>query len=405
MNKFIMLIALLSCLWAVDTKMPTNETNIVGRLAEVASINYTTISDTLPLFDAKHETSTDIKSNKNAVVIQLRHPFYIREIKVYTPSSAAPESFMVRHSKTADQWTELTSVTTANEGDFLVFTINGEYVLASYLSFIGKTANTAKLSEIEVYPETSMRLKAYYIKDHWQVTDTEAFNDIDTRIDTQQTLKYSEFGATSLNKFALSPIAKLEGELISLGNLKPGNAYEYKMSVGDYNGNILNLDTRQFNTRPLNFAAKKTYTSTFTTRYDGRPVSVNTYPLTDGSTDINYGLALSGSVRKADQFVIIDLGQNKTISEVVLYWRALGYSKDYQLELSTDKQNWTTVAQHLNADIVPTARTNEGHPLKAVFTKFKPTSARYVRLFIAKDSAVFSKHNTAELELFEFKVF
>lgn len=324
----LIILTMTSLMWAVITQMPSNETNIVGRLAEVTSVNYATITDTNSLFDTKKETSATIAAaTTNAVVIQLKHPFYIREIKVYTPRNAAPEKVTVRYSKTTDQWSELERVTTANEGDFLVYTIRGEYVLATYLSFVIKTAAAAQISEIEVYPETSMRLRPHYVKDNWLVTDTEAFNNIDTRIETQQTLKYSEFGSPSANKFSLLPAAKLEGELISIGNLKPGNAYEYKMNVNDYNGNIITLDTRQFNTRPLNLAAKKAYESSFTTSYSGSTITANTYPLTDGSTDVFSGLAISGQVRRADQYVIVDLGQNRNISEVVLLWRALGYSK------------------------------------------------------------------------------
>lgn len=406
MKKILILISLcLSLGSALNTQMPTNETNIVGRLAEVSSINYSTIGDPLPLFDNKRETAVFVSPNHNGLVLELRHPFYIREIKVYTARSATPENMLVRYAKTPEEWQTLTTVATANEGEFTVFTIRGEYVLATYLSFVVVTSGQAQVYEIEVYPETSMRLKPYYIKDHWSVTDTEAFNNIDTRIETEQVLRYSELGATTANRFTRLPAAKLEGELISLGNLLPGTAYEYKMTVSDYNGNQLNVDTRQFNTRPINFAAKKTYEGTFNTLYGGSKVSPNRYPLTDVSTNINTGMVLSGPVNRADQYVTVDLEQNRNISEIVLFWRALGYSKNYRLEASEDKQNWKTLAENINADTVTTARTADGHPVKVVFTKFPRTTARYIRLFVAKDSAVYSKHGTTELELFEFKVF
>ena len=403
MKKYIILFSMvlgLAC--AVDSTIPKNDSNIVGRFSEVASVNYSTITDPLPLFDTKEDTSVLVTPTKNAVVLQLAHTFYIREIKIITDTNVT--RCIVKHSKTAEDWFTLTDSTFSDQDNKRTFTIRGEYALAQYLAFTFISSASATVYEVSVFPETEMRLKSYYIKDHWNITDTEAFNAIDTRLETQQTLAYSEVGVPSANQFKATPAPKLDGELISLGGLKAGSAYEYKMTVVDYNGNMLALETRQLNTRPQSYAANKKYEGTFTTHYSGATVTATENPLTDGSTDINTGLAISGAVSRADQFVIVDLGQARTISKIVLLWRALGYSLDYSLAVSTDKQSWTTVGEHLTAQVT-TARTVEGHPIKAVFTEFKPITARYVRMLAAKGSAVYSKHGTGEMELFEFKVF
>jgi len=40
-----------------------------------------------------------------------------------------------------------------------------------------------------------------------------------------------------------------------------------------------------------------------------------------------------------------------------------------------------------------------------VFSKFKKTKARYIKLLALKGSDNYTKHGTAELELFELKAF
>ena len=243
---------LLSLAFAMESKMPTNETNILGRFREVSTINYVTFSQADTLFDENKDSAATITPTQNGVMLTLRHPFYIREIKVYTDQTVARS--IVRHAKQTDSWQQLGESTFVDNGNKRVFTIKGDYVLANYLSFVFPVSQSAQIYEVEVYPETEMRLKSYYIKDKWLTTDTEAFNVIDTRIETQQTFKYSEVGAPTPSQFAILPAAKLDGEMISVGGLRAGTAYEYKMTVSDYNGNMINLERRSFNTRPKHFA-------------------------------------------------------------------------------------------------------------------------------------------------------
>lgn len=406
LKNILVVLCLVGIVFALQTQLPTNDTNIAK--TSIASINYETVSASL-LFDgivsAKPEYSVVFPKRNAAhgVVVKLSHIFYIREIRIIADAKLPPAKVQVRYSKTTDDWLALTDISVTDVGETKVYTVRGEYAATNWLSFIFDTpTQDARILDIEIYPETSLRLKNYFIKDHWAIADTEAFDDVDTRIDTSRQLWYSQFGSSPTESLKTKSLAILEDEQISVGNLLPGTAYEYKLSILDYNANALDTDKRQFSTKPRSFAYQKTYMGTFNTAYEGGKVTG--YPLTDGQTDVNF-MAISGTVKNADQYVLIDLGAEKDISTVVAYWRALGYSKDYSILLSTDNQNWTTVAEHQSGDAVTQSRTAEGHPLRAVFSVFPKAKARYIKLFAAKGSAYYSKHGSSTLELLEIKAF
>jgi hypothetical protein len=312
----------------------------------------------------------------------------------------SPKSVLARVSRDSYDWVSLTDVKIQETNDSRVFVINAENSLANYL-MIGLVADSAIanmcIQEIEIFPQMDLRLRAYHIKDKWQCTDTEAFNDIDTKVDVFKFWTFSEVGAPANQKFARKPAPSLEGEIISAGGLKAGTSYEYKMSLTDYNGNILELPVRQFSTRPKSFSVGATTEGTFTNKGSAA---------IDGSTDIQKnGSTFSGSIAAAEQYILVDLGSVKQVGEVVCIWRQLAYPKDYSVQISTDKTAWTTVNDHANADLVTTGRSVEGHPVKPVFTDFTKAPARYVKVVIPKGSAVYNKHSAQEVELMELKVF
>jgi len=64
------------------------------------------------------------------------------------------------------------------------------------------------------------------------------------------------------------------------------------------------------------------------------------YPATnafDGNLNTRWSSAFSDP-----QWIYVDLGATYTISEVVLYWEA-AYGKSYQIQVSSDATNWTTI--------------------------------------------------------------
>jgi len=102
---------------------------------------------------------------------------------------------------------------------------------------------------------------------------------------------------------------------------------------------------------------------------------------------------------------VIDLGGIKEISELIVLWRALGYSKEFSILGSVDNINWQILAEQQNAGLGLSARSSEGHPLKRSSSKFKKNKVRYLKLLAAKGSSHHNKHDTGQLEIFEVKAF
>lgn len=409
-SSYLLFFILVTALWAI----PTNDTNIVKNKTEISGLELTTFKEPDKLFDgvvsSKPEFSatqlTNGKDNQN-IVLKLKHPFYIRKIVVNVDKDNACKNLIVRFSKNTTSWVDLEDITSKETADGIEYTIMGHNVLANYLAFVFVAApgkNNLTVQEIQVFPEMEIRMRDRYVKDNWIQTDRECFNNIDTKIDTVRFMKFSKVGVPEAQKYKRYPSPVLDGEIFSIDGLEPGTPYEYIMSITDYNGNMLELAPRQFMTRPLSLAYNMPAEGTFTDHYDGSKIAANDPVVTNGSFDINKGLAISGPVAQADQYVIIDLGQSKFISEIITIWRNLGYSKDFSILLSNDKQNWQTVAQNQNAELNEITRVN-GHPVRVLSTKFTGQNARYIKLLAAKGSPVYSKHGTGRLELFELKAF
>lgn len=407
MNKKKILLLLLIVVFL--NAMPTSDTNIAKNRVEIGKIEETNIDNIQTLFDgvvsSREEFSTVVKGNENRhIVMRLSHPFYIRKVVVSVDKGEACDNLIVRYSKNTTFWNDFDDIEKNVTDKSVEFIINGSNYLANYLSFvfIPKNGQNFRIQEIEIYPQMDVRLRSRWIKDNWTITDREAFNNIDTKIDTITYLKFSKYGA--INKFNSSASPVLEGETMVLENLEPGTPYEYKTSVTDYNGNILEIEPRELRTKALSLAYNKPFEGTFSKHYDGSVVDASEKIITNGSTDINKGLALSGSLRNDDQYAIIDLEKETSFSEVVTIWRGLGYSKDFEIQISKDKQNWQTIAEHQNAETGLSSRAS-GHPVQVATSKFERTTARYIKILAKKDSSHYNKHGAGELQLFEVKVF
>ena len=67
-----------------------------------------------------------------------------------------------------------------------------------------------------------------------------------------------------------------------------------------------------------------------------------------------------------DEWMYVDLGKNYNINKVVLTWEN-AYGKDYNIQVSTDGNNWTTVKEM--------RKQNGGEDT----AEFKAVNARYVK--------------------------
>jgi hypothetical protein len=105
----------------------------------------------------------------------------------------------------------------------------------------------------------------------------------------------------------------------------------------------------------------------------------------DGNLNYFGGMAISYNADNADQYVVIDLEKLEPVKRIDIYWWALAYSRDYQIDLSDNGMDWVTVKDHIDAEKAPDMRSPAGDYLVMQSVEIKKT-ARLVRLFIKAGS-------------------
>lgn len=160
-------------------------------------------------------------------------------------------------------------------------------------------------------------------------------------------------------------------------SFSPVNARYVRMQgvqQGTGNGYSLN-EFNVYEAVPLNLA-------------EGMPVVASS----SRATDVAPGNAVDGSLSTRwgsnysdPQWIYVDLGSNQSIEKVTLHWEA-AYGKEYQIQVSDNTMNWTTVY----------STTTGGGGIEDI--SFEPVNARYVRMYGTK------RGTTYGYSLWEFKV-
>ncbi|HWR98430.1 MAG TPA: discoidin domain-containing protein [Candidatus Methanoperedens sp.] len=131
---------------------------------------------------------------------------------------------------------------------------------------------------------------------------------------------------------------------------------------------------------PVNLALNRPALASTTRTKGGSYPAANAV---DGSTDTSW---MSSKTNPA-QWVRVDLGSSRSISNVKVFWPATYYAKAFRIETSTNGTTWTSRYS--------TASGNGG-PTNAVFT---PESVRYVRVYCTTPNNT-SYYGVAELEVY-----
>lgn len=122
---------------------------------------------------------------------------------------------------------------------------------------------------------------------------------------------------------------------------------------------------------------------------EGKPVTASSSKAADVKAENAVDGSLNtrwGSNYSDPQWIYVDLGASKSIQEVHLHWES-AYGKEYQIQVSDDAKNWTTVYN---------TTTGDGGVDKI---SFAPVNARYVQMYGTK------RGTTYGYSLWEFKVF
>ncbi|MEK0312607.1 discoidin domain-containing protein [Cohnella sp. 56] len=101
----------------------------------------------------------------------------------------------------------------------------------------------------------------------------------------------------------------------------------------------------------------------------------------DGNTSTRWS-----STYADQQYITVDLGQQRTVSKVVLRWEA-AYARQFQVQTSTDNSSWTTVYSNYSG----TGGTST--------ITFPQTTARYVKVYLIQRATAYG------FSLYEFEVY
>jgi beta-glucosidase len=150
---------------------------------------------------------------------------------------------------------------------------------------------------------------------------------------------YSIYRGTKSDGEATTPVAAVSGTTTTYTDTGLKNASSYDYMVAANNAAGVSPDSNEIIATPgvtlpsgTNLALNQpTYASS---------IQGAGYPATD-ATDDSFNTRWS-SAAADPQWLLVDLGATHTISQVVLAWES-AYAKAFQIQVSSDAVNWTTI--------------------------------------------------------------
>lgn len=197
---------------------------------------------------------------------------------------------------------------------------------------------------------------------------------------------------------------------LTVTGLQPGVLYQYKLTCVDTFKNGITSGGRKFRTKELNLALGKPVEGTFVARPDNHIAKTPSIisRVTDGSTSYFKGMATSGNITRAAQWVQIDLQESHAINLITIDWRQNAHSRDYMLEGSLDNNTFFPIAEHLDATAISVRTTSEtGDPVLKSTIVCKGKKIRYIKVSLAKGSKFYNKHAGRQnfVQIMELKVY
>jgi len=368
---------------------------------------------------ASFATSGKIDESPQFFTIDLGQEIYIGSVKLYWDAAALPRNYSIRVSNDKKNWyTEFSGLDAsqgASEGGTLSqlistrrYTIPSRYLQVYIPIGAAATATQVKIAEIQILPAQNLSFELLEVRPY-AVSNQSAIIMYKTSIGAVSGQVQYGRNPNNLDKAA----ANLESGVINsvtLTGLDPNFTYFYKVKAQDALGNQVESKVQSFQPARANLALEKPVSGTFSNLPPNDPLVNQTKNVlsrvVDGTTGYFQGMATSGSVRAADQQVTIDLGESHPIGSIVSYWRALAYPESFTVRISEDKATWKELSTRINAGEGAFARSDAGDPMRVVNTPSDGTRARYVQIFIEKNSPCFAKHpNWDFVQLMEVQVF
>lgn len=366
-------------------------------------------------------TAFAVSSNLNEfpqfLTVDLGAPIYVERIKIYWAKSACSKSYSVRVSKDAKNWvTEFSNLNAeegVSEGGLYSQTISlkrfiepSRYVQIYVPVGSAATSNILKIADVEIYPAMNLAFRLQNV-DSYAVGDNQAYVLFKTSIGAVGgEIVYGLDSKNLTRKASITEFGVINSA--ALTGLNPNRVYFYKVTAHDAFGRSVSSNIKTLSPKKRNIAKDKKVSGTFTALPPKDPYVTKGNVLSrvvDGKLSYFYGMATSQSVRNSAQYVTIDLGRTYPLKNAIIFWRALAYPEDFSVSISNDSRNWSSVAAKLNAALGAFGRSETGDPMRVVNVNLR-RSARYIRVYVDKNSPCYQKHaNWDFVQLMEVQVF
>jgi len=365
-------------------------------------------------------TGSGLLSDKEQVItFELPVAIYLGQMKLTWLYNQNPFKINIEVSPDRQNWIKLTpqqyQTSLSQKYSFtvqniqFVDTIPAKIVRISIpksIEGLGTAREEFSLAEIEIFQNLDKFLE-FTKTEFMMAADTEAFIQFNTTIETVGQIYFRKKGEKNWNTQRI--IHYLTEHRWGLYGLEPKTSYEIKFVAMDKIANELESPIISFKTKSANLAFQKSVEGTF-----------NFYPPDDNITkkinkpmtravdnDTNYftGMVTSGEVSESDQWMVVDLKRNESLSGLMIYWRGLAYSQDYTVQMSADGKVWKNFDIALDAAMGYATRSVKGDPMIAQEIKMEG-QGRYVRLLVKKNSKLFCFYPNHQLvQLMELKIF
>ena len=183
----------------------------------------------------------------------------------------------------------------------------------------------------------------------------------------------------------------------------------YRMTAADRRGKQIAPYPATFQTAEHNIALGGAVTGTFFHNPE-RPFVTDSPPIldrvTDGITSYFNGMATSGDPAADTQWVQVDLGSIKDVSEIVTIWRKLAYPRKFTLKGSLDGERWYTFGDTFSAESGNSGVSQTGDPLQIHTAPIGQYALQFIRLEIPQGAPYYKKfENYRFVQLFELKAY
>jgi hypothetical protein len=220
-------------------------------------------------------------------------------------------------------------------------------------------------------------------------------------------VNYIEDGKTERKTLSMSN-GQPQGT-IRVPGLLPGRSYLYFTEFCDETGTCIREPVKRIRMAEENLARGRPVSGTFTNIIGEDPYFNRSRPvagrITDGDTSFFDGTAVSGDLTVSDQYCVVDLGTDRTLSRVETVWRRLSFSTNYELSISPDTVRWTVLADRLDGRSGVQGRGDKGDPILTVTTVVPPSEGRYLRLTAVRGSARNKHPRWTGIQLMELRIF